>query len=292
METSPSIFRGVSISTATTPWLPIGQLAPLVAAAGYSGIDIACRPSVHDPAKPAGWGNNAAILNLDAIETQTPGFVTALRDHGLVCPVLLSYASADEVETVQRLAESARTLGAGALRLSLPLSDRESQRDALLSQKSAWENLIANEAFQDLRFLIETHDKTLCSSVSAALRIIGDLPMERTGVIYDVANTAVEGSEPIEVCLALLGKQLAGIHIKDIKARLDENRWNGLRFDHVPPGEGLINWPAFMAALAQSGYRGWLTMENFTGFELGPERIVQDAAWLRALLGEQRDVSS
>jgi hypothetical protein len=42
----------ISICTACTPWYPLPELLPRLAAVGYQGIEVGVKPHVADPAEP------------------------------------------------------------------------------------------------------------------------------------------------------------------------------------------------------------------------------------------------
>jgi sugar phosphate isomerase/epimerase len=85
------------------------------------------------------------------------------------------------------------------------------------------------------------------------------------------------------LAIDLLGPYLAHVHVKDV-AFAPGPGWNGQTARFAPLGDGAIHWPLCLATLRRAGYAGWLAIENFTGIERGPARILQDAHWLRAAI--------
>ncbi|MFW5829988.1 MAG: sugar phosphate isomerase/epimerase family protein, partial [Planctomycetota bacterium] len=153
-----------------------------------------------------------------------------------------------------------------------------------MEERGAWHALIADPDFRDIRFVVEVHENTLCSSVSGALRLLDGLPAERVGVIYDPGNSMQEGNEPLPVCLSLLGDLLVSMHVKDKRLGRDADHWCSLGTESTPLGEGDMNWPPIMRLLRERDYTGPICLENFTGFDRGPERIAADLVWLRQVL--------
>ncbi len=102
------------------------------------------------------------------------------------------------------------------------------------------------------------------------------LPKERSyaqrfamaGAYFDVGNVVFYGYP--QDGIRTLGARIARVHLKDFEL----DRPNG-RFAWKNLGEGDVDWPAVSAALADVGYRGYVTTEVSGG----------DAAYLRDLAG-------
>jgi sugar phosphate isomerase/epimerase len=274
----------ISLFTACAPWLPLAELIPLAAVAGYQGLDLACKPQRYDPAQAPGfWSNNAAVIDLARLDEQVDAAAELLQAHGLHCPVLASYTPSVETATVERLIAAARRLGAPLLRLWIPTPEPGRIAEQFAAERARWQTLAATAG--DLpRIVFETHDHTLCSGAQAARRLLDDLDPARVGVILDVANTLREGCEPIAVAIEVLGGFLAHVHVKNLRVLGDAAAWHGLDMAWAPLAEGNLDWRQILAALLRQGYGGWLAVENFSELEAGPSRIVEDCAWLRRCL--------
>jgi len=275
----------ISLFTACTPWLPLDELAPLVAAAGIGGIDLACKPHRFDPARAPGfWDNNAAVLDLDRIEVLAGDTARILADWRLKCQTLAGYAPATDIAAAKRLATAARRLDAPLVRLWVDRPEHSRIQEQFLAQRAAWRELAAIADGEGVRFVLETHDGTLATGPSAALRLLDGLDPLRVGVIYDIANTMREGSEPLDTALGLLGPYLAQVQVKDVWHRTGGTGWNGTSTGFAPLGQGTLRWPTIIGTLDAAGYHGWLSIENFTGLDIGPSRVAQDASWLRDMM--------
>ncbi len=88
----------------------------------------------------------------------------------------------------------------------------------------------------DLEFLVETVARK-------------DLP--NVGFNIDTGHAVLHGMEPAEA-IRLMGSRLRTTHLQDNF---------GERDDHFPPGHGMIDWGAVMAALREVDYRGMLMVE-------------------------------
>jgi sugar phosphate isomerase/epimerase len=72
--------------------------------------------------------------------------------------------------------------------------------------------------------------------------------------------------------LTRLGPSLGCVHIADNHGEHD---------DHLAPGEGTIDWPVLLRAIAATGFRGPYVLEFPKS--RGPEHYEEVAAWVRAL---------
>ncbi len=279
----------ISICTSGTSWYPLLELLPRLAAAGYQGIELGVKPHTSDPAKPANcWGNNHAILGIDALEALLPDLEAGLQRSSLRLAAIGSYHTAGELAVHRRLATIARRLGCRIIRAVVPGHDAAlgyaTQLDA---ERQAWRELAALGAESGVRFCIELHDHTLVPSASAAMRILEDLPPAGCGVILDAANTVFEGNEAMPMVIDILGPHLAHVHVKQrtFRRRDTAHRASLLDMPITPLSEpGDVPWPAIAALLRAAGYAGWWSVEDFTRLDRPDERLRLDAAWITALL--------
>ncbi len=281
----------ISICTACTPWYPVLELLPRLAAAGYDGIELGVKPHQADPAQPPNcWKNNHAVISVDALEALLPELEAGLQQHGLRLAAIGSYHQAHELVTHRRLAVIARRLGCGIIRATIPGHDaKEGYAAQLAAQRSAWRELAALGAGEGVRFAIELHDHSLTASASAAMRILEDLPVAGCGVILDAANTVYEGNEAIPMLIDILGRHLAHVHVKQrtFRRRDTPDRASLLDLPITPLSEpGDVPWLAIVALLRAAGYAGWWSVEDFTRLDQPDDRLRTDAVWIKALLGD------
>lgn len=90
------------------------------------------------------------------------------------------------------------------------------------------------------------------------LRAIHDVGLDNVGVNFDAANLILYGkANPVDA-LDVLGPLVRGVHAKD---GLYPTNPKDLGRE-VPIGQGKVNFPAFIARLKETGYRGPLTIER------------------------------
>lgn len=90
------------------------------------------------------------------------------------------------------------------------------------------------------------------------MRIIGDVALPNLGVNLDPANLLLYGrGNPVDA-VSIYKERIRGVHIKDgFYPKTGEPLGR-----EVNPGEGLVNFPRFLAALEISGYQGNFIIER------------------------------
>lgn len=133
------------------------------------------------------------------------------------------------------------------------------------------------------RILIETHDAWAVGP--AVLELIGEFDPAHVGALWDVEHPWRHG-EPVEQTARTLRPYLAHTHIKD-------TRRDGETKAQMLLGEGELPLTAFLAALREVGYDGWITLETekrWVASAPEPEiSVPQFARWMRSQLAEGRD---
>ena len=109
------------------------------------------------------------------------------------------------------------------------------------------------------------------ASVRAAIDRIGH---PNLGANLDIGHAVVAG-ESIAQTAALLRGRIWNVHVEDIKGRIH---------DHLIPGLGDIDFAAAVAALRESGYDGFLTLELYPYKQQPGEAGRRGLARLRSLL--------
>jgi len=108
------------------------------------------------------------------------------------------------------------------------------------------------------------------NSIAQAVQLVDEIGHPRLGLLYDTFHANIEEKDPV-AAIGLAGPRIAHFHVS-------EN-------DRSTPGEGHVPWPETFAALRQTGYDGWLTVEAF-GRAL-PEVAAATCIWRDMLESEE-----
>lgn len=127
------------------------------------------------------------------------------------------------------------------------------------------------------RFLFETGEELPYTLI----QLIKEIGAENIGVNFDPANLIINGrANPIDA-LEVLGTYVCGVHGKDgIRAKGDSPKGA-----EVMVGQGIVNFPAFIAKLAEIGYEGDITIEReIPNGEERDRQICEEKEYLEKLI--------
>lgn len=110
---------------------------------------------------------------------------------------------------------------------------------------------------QGVRLAMENHfDFTTDEFVDLVTRI--DSPY--FGVCFDTGNALRIGDDPVESA-RILGRHIFATHTKDVAPLYGVSPKEWYFFASVPVGQGIINMPALVDALLETGYQGLFAIE-------------------------------
>lgn len=151
--------------------------------------------------------------------------------------------------------------------------------------QSAWPRLVESFARIDealaaegVRIAVEYKPFELISNPDAALRLCEAVGTESVGVILDTGH-ALWAAEDLPVVVDMLGNRLFHVHLGDSPPGSEGDLPPGRRHNFVP----------FFAALANSGYRGPLSLDMYgavaAGLATGEEASREARDYVRASIG-------
>jgi sugar phosphate isomerase/epimerase len=260
-----------------------------IAAAGYDGVEWrVTEPKDSPDGRPGFWVGNRCTWPAASFADDVPAIRSLTEAAGLTMPALGTYLRPDTLAEIGATMRAARQLGVPQLRVS------SGGYDAARSVTAQWEKRreqyarVAELAEQyGVRANIEIHHKQLTPSPHAAAAFLAGLDPQHVGVIHDIGNMVWEGWTEYRLGLEALGPYLAHVQVKNgasvqVGRREDgtaewANTQRSLR-------EGFADIPAFLAALRQVGYDGWVSVEDFSdlGEQSRAERIADNLAYLKA----------
>lgn len=283
-----------SVFTASTPeWSP-AEAASTLAAQGWDGIEWRITDQVGSD-DPGFWAGNRATWPMTGLEDSVPEIARITQESGLEYSGLGGYARCDNYEDVERILAVTAALGARQVRVNvLPLGNSTMGGHAasglpypLLfeSAREHFEWVAARAAHHGVKALVELHHGTITASASAARRLVEGLDPQHVGVIHDLGNLVIEGWEDPLPGLQLLGEYLAHVHVKNSRwiktAATDESGAAVWANEWAPLQSGQASVLQYFRALAELGYDGWVTVEDFSTALPLEQRTGQNLEYLR-----------
>lgn len=227
--------------------------------------------------------------------------MTAMHDNGLVFSALcgdLGFGFTDpernpeRIEKSKRILELAKELGTDVVTTHIGVIPKDPRHDRYKIMQEACHTLAEYADSMQAHFAIETGPETadvLCAFLDS-LNSCG------VAVNLDPANfVMVTGDDPVQAVYTLR-KYIVHTHAKDGIKLFDKDpemiyhqvedalAHLGKAYREEPLGKGTVDFPNYLKALDEIGYRGFLTVEREVGDD--PEKDIGDAvSFLRGLIG-------
>ena len=267
--------------------LPTLQAIEMAAKVGAQGIQMYATKGAHAP-------ENMAAADRKELLSQ-------LHDHGLVFSALCGdlgkgfgkpELNPDLIEKSKRILDLAKDLECDIVTTHIGVVPTDSSHPRYAIMQDACGELARYADSVDAHFAIETGPET-----SAVLKTFLDgLGSRGVSVNLDPANLVmVTGDDPVQAVynlkdyivhthakdgIKLLDRDPEIIyHVRDIEDVIVE----GKAFEEVPLGKGSVPFPAYLAALEDIGFTGYLTIEREVGADPAAD-IVLAANFLRDLM--------
>ena len=147
----------------------------------------------------------------------------------------------------------------------MPYFDRADHPEEVLSLNEAFFAELADYAKQyDVNVCVENLPFPLypLTTVEQVCAIVDKLDRENLKVCLDTGHAAIFFGKSIGDAVRYIGQRLEAVHIHDNMGKEDE---------HLIPGDGIIDWDGFAAALKDIGFSGVISLETSPKHTLNPE---------------------
>lgn len=232
-----------------------------------------------------------------APENMTPASIRELKDkmasNGLVFSALCGdlgqgFANAEKnpvlIERSKRILDLAKELDTDIVTTHIGKVPDDSSEDAYKIMQEACFELSRYADSIGSHFAIETGPETALSLKN----FLDTLDSTGVAVNLDPANLVmVAGDDPVQAVYHLK-KYIVHTHAKDgvkLSYPIHDPVWGDLYFREEPLGKGGVDFPAYLRALDDIGYRGFLTIEREVGED--PAKDISYAAdFLRSIISQ------
>jgi fructoselysine 3-epimerase len=257
---------------------PLPEAIRRISQAGFDGIDI--------------WGGRPHAYRKDANQAELAQIRQLLSDLNLgvasIIPAQFRYPVSlcsknevirqDSVVYIKDNIQNAAALGSPVVSVcpghSLFGQSTTAAWDCL---RQSLDEICLFAAANSIRIAIEPADRyetDLINNIPDALRIIDQLGHENLGVVLDNGHSHVVGEDPAEAAV-LAQDRLFHVHV-------DDN--NGLRDQHLVPGQGSFNFVPFLESLVKTDYQGYLCVELSWDVTVDPDpAALQSLKYLKNL---------
>ncbi len=240
----------------------VPQVVEMVSRIGYQGVE---------------WriNNDNYHVPLTGLEEKAPELKAQCEKAGLQITALATYLPVEDTQGAEAALRAAAMMGCVGIRVQLPTyHDNDTPFQPLFER--------ARQGFAKLepvcrrigvKALMELHMGHIAPSASAAYRVVEGFSPECIGVTFDPGNMVYEGIEDWKMGMQILGPYLAHCHVKNAGWRYSEEE--GWKFYTARINKGIIDWAKVIRSLAECGYDGWLSVEDFADVPL-EEKLQED----------------
>lgn len=279
-------FDAIELTAGTGRWDPLGR--PENIALNFGSVD-------HFRLRLREWGiRRVASCFLDPLQMSFEEL-----HHGLDCTDRSQHALL--LQQAEVFARFLGEVGAEVLVVrALPPHGRHGGLDAdrLASAADAWNAVGAMTARHGVQTALHLDAVAPLRTADAAADWLEALDRATVGLALDTAELTIAGQDPA-AWIRRFGARVWHVHLKDALAvdTLDEYRApnaerallqaggaRGIPRWFGELGSGLVDWPAVMAALRDTGYAGWLVVESDKGPAPQAAAMMQNAWTVRHVL--------
>lgn len=118
---------------------------------------------------------------------------------------------------------------------------------------------------------VENHFSTMTESAAQTVRLMRELDLDSVGILYDQANLTFTHCEDYPEAVAMQAPWIRHAHVKDLEWIDPDRRLRTTTVAQIQAedrvhwsrmiGDGVLDWPAIVAALDGVGYDGFFSLE-------------------------------
>jgi L-ribulose-5-phosphate 3-epimerase len=238
---APAGFRGsLCLFSKHLPSLEAQPLARAVKSLGFAGIDLTVRPGGHVAPERAA--------------EDLPRFLKTVRDEGVVVPMITTALVSASEPTARPILATAGSHGVALFKPGYYRYAFADVRKELEDAATALRGLAQLGAQCGVALGFHNHAGYIGGPVWDVVPILDGLDPRWTGYYFDVRHAVVEGGDGgWRSALNAVAPRLKMIAVKDFFWEKGPKGWQQR---NCPLGEGMVDWKAFYAALARSGFAG------------------------------------
>ncbi|MGH7214470.1 MAG: sugar phosphate isomerase/epimerase family protein [Tepidisphaeraceae bacterium] len=290
----PAAGMQIGVTGVMLPELDFAEQMALCRELGVTHYSLRPRPIPEDQiGKPWGnWGNHKWDLTPERLLKQAPHIRKQMSDYGVTPFGTVPAIMVTEPDDAMKLHfDGAAAAGAGRVRVQ-PYAypqDRPFDYAELLKRTVDRYGQLVEIARRagNVKMVIETHSCSFAASPGVARNIVQHFDPKDVGVIFDLANYAIEGNLRPSLAVAVLRDWIDHCHVGGVRRTPGKYDAFGFRepaSQMCPLTESDLHLPAYFAALRDADVRVPLVMENYTENITGAERLRESAAALKRLM--------
>jgi sugar phosphate isomerase/epimerase len=225
---------------------------PFLARLGFHGVELTVIP-----------GYTTALSLLDAAERRR--IARMLKDHHLELPAIAAHTSMVERDSQTAAAHWARLTNAVDLAVEWALDDAPPAVDTTVGgTPEQWDDLkpllvermgalVRYGERRGVVIAVEPHVGSMLDAPGRVLELLHEIRSPYLKLNFDISHFNVMGI-PIAESVAALARHAVHTHVKDERGTVPD-------FEFLIPGEGEFDYVAYLRAMREHGYDGFITAE-------------------------------
>jgi len=250
----------------------------LLAEIGYRGVAITIDHGALSPRDPNVWKQVSELKRLlkklgmrSVIETGGRFLLDPRVKHE---PTLLSPERQRRIDFYKHAVDCAAELESDCVSLWSGALHEPLSHDAAMDRLvEGLRETLDYAAARNVAIGFEPEPGMFIDTMRAFDELLARLDRAGPGLTLDIGHLECQGETPIAGVIRRWANRLVNVHIEDMRAG---------RHEHLMFGEGAIDFPPVLRALAESGYAGGVYVELSRHGHLGGEAARQAMAFLRA----------
>jgi sugar phosphate isomerase/epimerase len=258
------------------PKMGYDEMAALIAAAGFDGIDLTVRKDGH-------------VLP-ENVARDLPLAVEAAHTHGLkIYMITTDIINANEKHT-EIILQTAAGLGIRFYRMGPRFYDeKKSIPQNLAAFKIQYKELAKLNGKYKIRGECQNHSgERFGAAVWDQWEVLKGLDPKWIGIQYDLLHAVLEGAYSWPLGFELVKPYIGTMDIKDFYWKKNDGKWDQ---ELTPLGEGMVDYKKFIPLLKENNMRGPFSihceyLSDKDDLQVKEEKVKKDLTTLRAWLNE------
>ena len=233
------------VFTKCLQFLDYPKLGEALADMGFSGADLSVRAKGH-------------VLP-ENVKKDLPRAVKTLQKSGIAVPMMVTGIVNAEDPDTESILGTASDLGISYYRMGyLSYDPGKSVPENLDIHKKTIENLEKINRKFGIQGCYQNHSGARVGGpVWDLYHLINGCDPEFIGVQYDIRHAMVEGAGSWPLGMKLLSPWISNTAIKDYLWKMVDGKW---KLTHVPLGEGMVDYDAYLKEFKDLGIKGPVTL--------------------------------
>ncbi len=233
----------------------VQEIVEIAKAAGVQGME---------------WG----LGPIDGALEEAKTMLKATQDAGLEVVSFINGGLLWKTDEIRRWSEAVKAGGGSVLRVAPPwfaynYDESVHQADDFMTlvnwSREGLAKLMELGKEYDIRYVLETHGASCFAAPQMVPWILGEFDPKYCGVIYDVANTYIEGFLRPRAAVEIMKDYIAYMHVKNVAFVESVNAEGRTVFKNQRRtlDKGMVDYVEVMFALKLHKWDGWFSFEEF-----------------------------